>query len=397
MNRRAASDRETFGREVLGPLLALFCRDLLLVMEALPRRADSVALFMARGGWRLRDLTERFARRTGLRPAIPLAWFLGSRLALARAAYRRSPHAPEELERCLARLTMDEALTALLERPVAVEAGWRPFRRAALEALMAGDSAAGRAAAEALAEQEGLLLRHLDETMGEARHGIVIDTGSYGSAVRLLAGFDPARSFGCAMLLRQNHRAVAAPHFAVTAGLLHEDAAPASPMAEISRHWHLIEHALEPNIPSVRRYRPDPDSGRVSADAEIPDWRARVARGDDPLHAGIVRYFEDGLSPSSVGGLDAAAAAAAVRLSRIFTRPTAADVAALGVGFRAESFAAGLGEAPLVAPGPRLSDRIGSLGRARWREGQIRLAFPLAASLALPALVMARRATRAVR
>lgn len=383
------------GREVLGPVVARFVRDLRLQAGAAGSPEEVALLFCARGGLRLRLAYETGVRALGLGAGGHVADLMVSRLMAAKATLGRTPYALDVfLKECAGR-TLDEAAALLLPPHLTALAGdpglrGRPVDRQGLQALLEGDGAVCAAVRAEIGSQAEAFAAHLAQASAGRRRLMLVDTGLYGGTMRLLEEGFPDAEWSCSMVGRSNHSGAEAPHFRRTAGILFEADRPVGhrPASALLRHWHLVEGLFEPALPSVRRLSRATD-GTVVSNLQIPGWQDVVAARGNALFDGVMDHLAS-LRPSDLLVLDAEADRAERVLARMILRPGHADVAALAIAPRSWDF--GRDGASLVlrpTEGAGLRERIWSVRHSLWREGQIRLAVPFP-GLALRAFAVGR-------
>lgn len=390
-----AAARLSFGREVLGPILARFSRDLVLWASATPNPADTAVLFASRGGWRLELLAKRFAERTGYGfGKVKTTRLMISRLLAMRAYLETSSAAVEELARYGAGKPMSWVaalllppgtslpLSPLLNRPVSVEA---------IRAMLSAGDALGAALREDIARQRTLLDAHIDTIRAGRTNVIFVDTGLFGSMFRILDEAHGELSTALIMLGRCFYRTPLSYQRDRTFGLAFEcdRFRVSAPESAVIRHWYLFETLFEPDMPSITRL--DPTAGGDGPDTSAMASPA-VAEPSNPFFSGILDYFAD-LGPADLLTIDAEAERAARRLAQAILAPSVADVALLGIGPSEASPGDDTGkESVITLARASLSARIASIRKAHWQEGQARLAFPALSAVVLPAVAVARMA-----
>ncbi|WCS24351.1 glycosyltransferase [Methylobacterium sp. NMS14P] len=383
----ARDDAVVFGQRVLGPILAEFCLRLWLVERFLaPDR--SVLLFCARGGLRLQLVYERFLSRTGLPPNLPHAALMVSRLVAARTAFDPpSPGVLSELGREFSGRSMAEIAAALAQRDdLALPASWdAPFEEATFTALLAGNEPGVARLRAAVVQQDARFRAHLDACAGPARHCVLVDTGLYGSTVRMLQEGIPERTWSGLQFARCNYKRLATPHFRRTLGLSVESDwyKPWDARTSVLRFWHLIEACLEPDLPSVRTFsQPDPGSP-PRANLQEEGWEARVAPARPDLFTGVLAHIER-LRFEHVVTIPDDAARAWTDLKAAIIWPDDRAVATLSLGSRSRDF--GRIELSAQYAAPRPSRPVQQIRDSLWREGALLRCFPRIGRFLLPVI-----------
>ncbi|GAN48540.1 glycosyltransferase [Methylobacterium radiotolerans] len=385
--RAAGDDAVAFGQRVLGPILAEFCLRLWLVERFLaPDR--TVLLFCARGGLRLQLVYARFLRQTGLPQNLPHASLMVSRLVAARTAFDPpSPGVLSELGREFSGRSMSEIAAALAQRDdLALPASWdAPFQDATFAALLAGNEPGVARLHAAVAQQDACFRAHLDACAGPARHCVLVDTGLYGSTVRMLQEGLPERTWSGLQFARCNYKRLATPHFRRTLGLSVESDwyKPWDARTSVLRFWHLIEACLEPDLPSVRTFAQPVPGSPPRANLQEDGWEARIASTRPDLFTGVLAHI-DRLGSESVAAIPDDAARAWTALKKAVIWPDDRAVSTLSLGGRSRDF--GRVELSAQYAAPRPTRPVQQIRDSLWREGALLRCFPRAGRLLLPVI-----------
>ena len=357
------------------------------------RRAPPVVLFCARGGLTMHALLKRFVERTGVPLRLARRDLMVSRIVACRAALASGGAAAyDECAREFRHETMGTALRALCCGDPGVEGldPAAPFSAERLRAIVEGP--AGEAVRDALAVQRARFEAHLRGLVGSSRRVVLVDTGLYGSTMRLLSEAFPDIEWQCVLLARANYKGLSAAHFGRTVGLWCERdlCAPHDARSVVLRYWQWVEDVFEPDLPSVREFGPD----GTNLQRAVPDWRERVLRDPKPPLAAALCRIDD-LSAETLPALHEASEGAWRALRRLFAFPSRDEAVRLAVGERSRDF--GL-EGSVTAF--TSSGRLAALRAARWKEGAVALHYPRLhrpAQWALEALYAARWARAALR
>lgn len=381
-----------FGNEVLGPIL-YFCCHRMWQHQAELATDSSRALFAARGGLRMLALYDLFLTRQGLASPIPCMPFMVSRLAVSKAVWHRTPALViPEILRAFRNKTWEELGPALL--PEAVDANVREkvrelpvkARTDMLSALgiyqvVNGPGAYALALRNHLSEQGLLFEQYLHELAADCRHLVLCDTGIFGSTQLLLMGAYPEYQWQGLYLGRSRYKRKLGPRFGHTSGLFldRDRFSTRHPESALLHHWHALEMPLEPAVPSVTHYfRQD---GKVHSNLEVNGWQESVAMSPNPYYKGIVEYFSAIDRPMPEQAINLHAANAADMLQRKICLPSTNDVRILSVGNRSVDFGFRQQVNVVHATHDDLIGKLRAVRAAIWKEGQIRVEFPIAGGL----------------
>lgn len=355
---------ESIGYDVLGPIFAEFAQRLWLFQFSLPERDDSCLLFCARGGLRLRLIYERFLANTGLQAPLPHDDIMISRLVAARTSIAApGPALVEELGREFEGQTMREVALALTQDPM-VDLGpaWdAPFDAQIFVALLQED-ATGAARLHAITARLNAAFRRHVEAVSHSRSRIIlVDTGLYGSTLRLLRAGMPDKQWISTQFARSNYKGFATPHFDGTVGISveHDGYLAWNARTTVLRFWQLIESALEPDLASVRMFN---DAPVPSSNLQVPGWQDRIAANAPGLFSGILTYLDD-LSLQDLPHVGTRAEDGWKDLRRLVIWPHPRDVPLLGLPPRSRDF--GRTEAVHQFPGTK------PIRSSLWREGAL--------------------------
>lgn len=398
---RAAVTAESFGRDVLGPVIGEFCLRLWSLASLMPRPDDTALLFCARGGLRMQLAYERFLAASGLPSPVHVAPLMVSRVVAVRPTLMRTvedggqsllPAAATALSYEFSRATVSDvalAVSGAVPRPGPAWAErFSPERFGAL--LTHPD---GGPVVEALSGQAALFGRHLRAALGDRRHAVLVDTGLYGTTAQLLSEGLPALDFSSALIARSYRPGPPNPR---TFGLSVEAAGyvPLRRRTTLLRYWHFVEWLFEPELASVRSFTAD-EHGEPVSNLEVAGWREKVAPPTGHPFTGVLDYLgalPHGPAETILRDADVAWG----RLRRAVVWPDHAHGDALVIGTRSHDF--GLEGTWSHRPwrGPVAALR----GSTMWREGEIaRSGSPLRRPLlaAIETAYGARYVTRRMR
>lgn len=372
----ADAQREDIGRNILGPMIADMSVRLWCVLDAMEPAGDAAALFCTRGGLLMRKAFETVVQRLELPQQAPARDFMVSRVAAVRPALLAgSPGAIAELTREFRGAALREMADAVGGERFDLPDAWRtPVNAASLSAFMAdGDSAAFR---KAIADQTALFLRHVEACLEGRSTPVLVDTGLYGSTLRLLREGLPEFNWKSVVLARSNYKRQDTAHFAHMAGLLVEDDVynPFNAATAMLRNWHFIEALFEPQLESVVRY--EEAGGEVRSNLEFDGWREAMESRLGALQRGMFAYL-DGLDRDALFRDVLQGRRRWSRLRQLLIFPDRDQAALLMSHERSRDF--GRREfVPGYAPvrNAPIARRFAGARNALWREGALALEFP---------------------
>lgn len=382
---RTAADAARFalGRDLLGPVVALFCHRLLAAGAAFAADHGGPLLFVARAGVRINRALAVFAAATG-RPmpqGAQLLWT--SRLMTAKGIWRRDRAAAIALlEKEFRYRPLRDLVTAMFRRtglPEGLALADRAFERpgTALHELLAAGGAAARALDRHFEEQAALFEEDLAKRLAGAQAALLVDTGWQGTAQRLLAGAYPEIAWWGAYFGRFPTEPGARAHWPQMLGLIldAEGFEPGRPETAIILHRHLIESLFEPQGPSIERLARGAD-GAVFA----PEAAELLAEDPDgtPVFAGVLAHLAALTPAAGPARLTADGQAALAALARLIVFPTAEEAALQAHVSRSADFGRALSVPLLLPPEDRRpSDTADQrIAAALWPAGQAAREYP---------------------
>ena len=328
----------SFGRFVLGPIVAHFCLRIWRYAKGAEAADNAVLLFCARGGVGIREAFERLLLRLSLPLDMRRENVMISRLVAARAALLAQSHAlVQELDREFRGDTLADVANALGGRVYELPSAWnQPFVARQFVDLLFGSS--GAKALADIRQQNMLFARHLKRLTGDAQRIILCDTGLYGSTQRLLASGFPELRVETVQFARSNYKGHGEEHFCKVSGLMIEQNfySPLNLSSCVLRYWHLVESLFEPAVPSVRVFSEN-EAGEAIANCGDITFGAIDPTEKNALLAGTLAYIDD--LPENGGAVALRDAETAWwRLKHAITHPTKTELRCLEVGGRSVDF-----------------------------------------------------------
>lgn len=378
-------DAYSFGRLVLGPIVAQFCLRVWLYARRAEAANSAVLLFCARGGVGIREAFERLLTRLSLPLDMRRENVMISRLVAARVAIlAHSDAVIEELDREFQGDLLADVANALGGRRYQLPATWnQPLSARQFINLLFSDS--GTDVLTDIQRQNELFTRHLKRLTGDASRIILCDTGLYGSTQRLLASGFPELRVETIQFARSNYKGHSEEHFSKVAGLMVEQNfySPLNLSSCVLRYWHLIESLFEPAVSSVRLFSEN-EVGEATANCGDISFGAIDPSEKNPLLRGALAYIDD--LPENGGAVVLRDAETAWwHLKHAITHPTKSELRCLEVGGRSVDFGrSDVRDVVLSADNVTLVKKIRSLKAQLWREGAIAREFPVMKHALLP-------------
>jgi FMN phosphatase YigB (HAD superfamily) len=380
----AINDAYSFGRFVLGPIVAQFCLRIWLYAKGIEAADDAVLLFCARGGVGIREAFERLLTRLDLPLNMRRENVMISRLVAARAALlARSDAVVEELDREFQGDLLADVANALGGGSYEIPAWNRPFSARQFVTLLFGSSGADVLAD--IQRQNALFARHLKRVTGDAHRIILCDTGLYGSTQRLLTSGFPELRVETIQFARSNYKGHGEEHFSKVAGLMVEQNfySPLNLSSCVLRYWHLVESLFEPAVSSVRLFSEN-EAGEAIANCGDITFGAIDPSEKNALLTGALSYIDD-LRKDDGAVVLRDAETAWQRLKHAITQPTEAELRCLEVGGRSVDFGrSAVLDVVTSANNVTIMKKLRSLKSQLWREGAIAREFPIMKHALLP-------------
>lgn len=366
-------ERYRFAYDLLGPVFLEFCHRLEVILSAYSPD-DTVALFVSRGGLRLRALFEAHLRRTARSAPVPLVDFYTSRIAAVKAALLENFDATTSLIGFELKYSdRQEMSRALFGADYSDGVDDHEDLAGSLAQIVQNCSPAR----EYLREQASLLDSYLSSLTGGRKQVVIVDTGWSGTTQAVLMRRYPRLEWTGLYFCKWNWRQTRSNHVnRMLAVSVDADALPLSnPRSALINYHHLIEGLFEINMPSVEEYRLQ--DGNVVPDHMATDTDILPQSSGDELFAASYDYIAN--APIRTGpAISADADKAFKRLASKLRYPSKRDTRLLCVPPRSCDFGRTMSMPVLVVPGPRglLKSKLARIRTALWKQGQIRLEFP---------------------
>lgn len=379
------------GRNLLGPIIYKFCYQLWVNQHAWHDR-DAIALFLSRGGIRLRYFYQQFLEVNSIEAPLPIDDYYISRMASMKANFLQRPEEiAAELVKEFNYWSVHDAMGALLPWHV-FEPWWnaldevhqeryriKVIAKDVLTNLIADSQPGHEYLREYFDAQKQLARRHLDEIRQGKNEIILVDTGWSGSILAMIQGGFTDISFMGHFFGRYAYGEEWKPWFSHLIGIGVEDKVFrwSKPHTSLFQHRHLIEGMCEPVWPSVEWYVIDDDGQVTSQAGPIPP--ERVAPSDEePFAQGVVDYIRYNSTGLNAYSIHSKAHKASRRLRRLVCFPRISETSLMTVETRSADFGKNLDVPVLIETGnkTKLKDRIANIRTSLWPEAQIAREFP---------------------
>lgn len=380
------------GHDILGPIFYEFCYRLWLHQLAYHNR-NAVALFMARGGLRLRYFYQLFLKKNNLSPPCPHKDFYVSRLSTWKAGLLNDIHVlSDEIANEYNWEYSTDAFSMFL--PSSTYKAWLnsipayEVKRLAstrisgqeIRHLLSEDHPGFPILSEYLHEQRTFLREHLHDLCQSARTVLLVDTGWSGSILLGLRLAAPELNFLAHFFGRYNYGKPDKPWFTDVVGISVQARkySPLKPITSIFMHRHLIEGLCEIQWRSVEGYVRDPHSSRVIPDVGVVDEKAIIPDDNDDFALGIAEYIRTCPHGLNTFDLHSQAYKAARRLRRLICYPNPKETRVMTVPPRSVDFGKEL-FVPVLYDPAKFSQplrKLKHIEESLWPLGQIALEFP---------------------
>ncbi|MEZ0167566.1 glycosyltransferase family 2 protein [Microvirga sp. TS319] len=378
-------DRYNFGRDVLGPVVALYLLRLYGHAVYFEEKLDAKILFMSRAGIRIRRALETFVRSARLKPLTNADYLWASRFLIAKGTWRRSPD--QTLQLILSEFphgTVGDIVNALFRHngvpsKIATDpALQRPSGD--LVSIVGSSEPLGKTINGALGQDSEAFERYIESLLSHNPRALIVDTGWQATSQRLLAQAFPQADWWGAYFGRiispdptKNFDPARVIGLMFNAGKYD----PLKPETCLVESRHLIESLFEPHAPSVERILINTNGAAQSPeiDAILADAPTKQS---DPLFCGVLDYLDELPHGSGIGALTHEAGTCWKQLAEVIIYPTRKNVNMLRSIERSADFGRNL-KVPIVfaaedrhqwdKPELRVKESL-------WPSGQIALEYP---------------------
>lgn len=370
------------GYELVGPIIQRWLLGLHQYMAQLEDE-DTVFLFCARAGHRIRGLYEVFLEGRGIAPAQNRHTMWVSRIAACKGTFKRQPRLSSAM---IAREYDHWPLAGLIEGLLQ----HNPDILARIDLTKPGLQAHGLTLPEwitSTASEAAILSKYLadcgdafDDYLGTLTSGakqvVLIDSGWQGSTQGMLTHAYPSLEwkglyFGRILSPLHDHSIAGA-----VIGIMFESERyrPEAPQTAFVLHRHLIESLLEPNAGSIEEI-PGGKFKRIAAPLIDAVRRERPDDERDPLYLQARAYLRDNAT-LPISEIERRYQAAMRRFARMLVTPTREEALALKCKERSADFGK-RNRVPVLLTGKEdaTANARERIGQSLWPQGQIALEY----------------------
>ena len=372
------ASKAAFGEHVIGPLVLEYALQTWMYLDEIDEPDQSVALFCSRGGLLMRLAYETVVERLDLDAKVATRDVMISRLVASRLVLEQNgPFVAKEIAREFRGETVSSALNTVSGEDLNLGPEWdigldEPALRRFLESDASTDFRA------ALNKQNTLFRHHLADVTGSASHRIVlVDTGLFGTTLRLMQEAQPDVLWESVMLARSNYKGFPEDHFAQAIGLWTErnQYQFSEPRSAILRFWQLIEAVFEPELESVVAF--SEVDGKVVSNLEVEGWRQDLLQNASPFFKGVMAYLQR-ITPETLPQSLMDIESNWRRLKKTIVFPSADEARILAIGARSRDY----GRTQAIEDGKRanfggLWSNVSEVRTALWKSGAITRLYPV--------------------
>jgi hypothetical protein len=375
-----------FSKNILGPVFAKYCYENWLHLSAFGDE-PSVALFCARGGFRLKYLYDNFCEKVEKPTPVQTKNFMISRVsALKVCAYKRPDVVDDFILDEMKDKSIAQILLSLSDKNKEIESllpsvSFSESRR--ISDVLKEDTELSKKLVSIFKDQYDLFREYLLDVSDGANNLILCDSGLYGSTQRSLAAALPEMDWFGLYFARANYRSASEDHFSNIVGLISEYNSfhPLKPSSIFLIYWHLIEDTLEPKTASVKGYVRG-ENGNVKEYPGCDLGSVAPKKEEEPFFAAISDYINE-LTPESWLMIDRDFNRAIKKLRRMVSFPSSQDVEAMCVGSRTRDLGTTDSVSILRPISSNFKGKIQNIRTSLWREGQCRAEFGMLAPVLL--------------
>jgi len=374
--------------DLLGPLFYRFLFKLYL-SQTVYDSSDTILLFLARGGIRIRAFYERFLAANELESPILYSDFYISRMAVIKASMFSNYEAVYQdflgeyfcfsLSKTVSTFFGQYAHDTWVKMPGAGDPNI-PLAQSSLNQLIWAHTESADYVRRLLLEQQEWYFEYLKEIVGKKKNVIVVDTGWSGSILNYMQGLDRARDYTALYFGRYNYGKSALPWFDRVVGVEVEghDFKRKNPVTAVFLNRHLIEGLCEICWPSVTGYQ-KMENGLLGPSGGFVPEELVSPLPEEAQAYGVMKYISEGEDGFDIQKIHISGERAARQLCRRLMYPGKDDLTFFSVETRSADFGKELDVPVFITPIRNVFDlkmKLENIKNSLWPTGQITLEFP---------------------
>ncbi len=375
--------------DFLGPLFYRFLFKLYLSQTIYDSR-DTVLLFLARGGTRIRAFYERFLAANELESPMPYSDFYISRMAVIKASMSSNYDAVYQdflneyfcfsLGKAVSTFLGQKAHDTWVNMPGAVDPHG-PLCQDSLNYLIWADTEAADYIRQIVRVQNKLYMEYLQKTIGAKERIVVVDTGWSGSILNYMQGIDDKHDYTAQYFGRYSYGRGELPWFNKVIGVEVEAQAftRKNPVTSLFLNRHLIEGLCEIRWPSVTGYQRMED-GSVSPIEGFAPEECISPLPDEAQARGVMQYISEAKDGIDIQKIHESGETAARQLCGRLMYPGKSDLTIFSGETRSADFGKNLDVPVFLAPIRNifnLKRKVKNIADSLWPVGQMTLEFPI--------------------
>jgi len=374
--------------DLLGPLFYRYLFKLYLTQIAYDSN-DTVILFLARGGLRLRAFYEKFLKVNNLESHIPYSDFYVSRMALVKASMiSHYEIAIRDFLKEYGWHSIGETVSCFFGQDVYSQ--WTkkpgaqnptiPINQDSCNQLFWSHTESADYLRQLLREQQEFYLEYRNEILGRKKNVLVIDTGWSGSILNYMQILDEEREYTAQYFGRYNYGQGELPWFNKVIGVEVEGQKfdRKKPVTAVFLNRHLIEGICEIKWPSVTGYQKLDKKSLGPIGGGAPESLIAPVREEVQAY-GVAIYIcaaKDGLN---IEAIHSSGERASRQLCSRLMYPSKCDLVCFSVGSRSADFGKNLDVPVFLSPIRnvfKMSIKLNNIKNSLWPLGQMTLEFP---------------------
>ena len=376
--------------DLLGPLFYRFLFKLYLTQFTYDSN-DTVILFLARGGLRIRCYFQRFLEANRLKSHVPYSDCYVSRMAVIKVnLISHFETVYHDLLREYYCKSIKETVSSFWGQYVYDEWAQKSgagdpdnsFNQDSLNQLLWAKTESADYLRRLLLEQQELYLEYLQGFLGEKKNVVVVDTGWSGSVLHYMQSVDNERHYTAQYFGRYNYGRGDLPWFNKVIGVEVEAHAynRKKPVTALFENRHLIEGLCEIRWPSVTGYqrmgdgRPGPIEERAPEECVSP-------LPEEAQAYGVMKYISEAKDGLDIQKIHESGEIAARNLCRRLMYPDTDDLKNFSVETRSADFGKNLDVPVFLSPTRNVfafKMKLKNIKNSLWPVGQITVEFPIA-------------------